>query len=231
MRRRDRRWDSEVRPVCCSTSLFRTRSYHRIPSSCLIHFWWKASRVLTSADSKVQVSAAYSNTDKTSLVYTELGVQCQALIINHHLALITLKPTLNRYHSPNLKTAIVTRWHNYYVCYGSYRGAGVEGGDVRGGGRCPDTTGSSTLAAECQVVKARVCACATTEQRGLLVVECFLAHAMSTGTCTAAFDSHYHSYINDQQHSNACRSVISLTADFFSLPTSDSTDSYQCCFF
>ena len=32
----DRRWDSEVsKPVCCSTSSFRTRSYHRIPSSCL----------------------------------------------------------------------------------------------------------------------------------------------------------------------------------------------------
>jgi len=75
MRRRERRRDSEVRPVRCSTSSFRTRSYHRIPSSCLIrHFWWKASRVLTSADSKVQVSAAYSNTDKTSVWYrpTEL---------------------------------------------------------------------------------------------------------------------------------------------------------------
>ena len=42
MRRRHRRRDSEVRPVRCSTSLFRTRSYHRIPSSRL-HFWWKAS--------------------------------------------------------------------------------------------------------------------------------------------------------------------------------------------
>jgi len=38
-----------------------------ISSSCFRHFWWKASRVLTSADSKVQVSAAYSNTDKTSV--------------------------------------------------------------------------------------------------------------------------------------------------------------------
>jgi len=54
MRRRDRRWDSEIRPVRCSTSSFRTWSYHRIPSSCLRHFWWKASRVLTSADCKVQ---------------------------------------------------------------------------------------------------------------------------------------------------------------------------------
>ena len=50
MRRRDRRWDSEVRPVHCSTSSFRTRSYRQIPSSCLRHFWWKASRVFTSAD-------------------------------------------------------------------------------------------------------------------------------------------------------------------------------------
>jgi len=65
MRRRDRRWDSEVRPVRCSSSSFQTR----IPSSCLRHFWWKASRVHTSADSKVQVSAAYSNTDKTSALY------------------------------------------------------------------------------------------------------------------------------------------------------------------
>jgi len=32
---RDRRWDSEVRSVRCSTSSFRTRSYHRVPSSCL----------------------------------------------------------------------------------------------------------------------------------------------------------------------------------------------------
>ena len=48
---------------------FRTRSYRRIPSSCLRRFWWKASRVLTSADSKVQVSAAYNNTDKTSVWY------------------------------------------------------------------------------------------------------------------------------------------------------------------
>ena len=69
MRRRDRRWDSEVRPDRCSTSSFRTRSYHRIPSSRLGHFWWKASRVLTSADSKVHVSAAYSNTDTTSVWY------------------------------------------------------------------------------------------------------------------------------------------------------------------
>ena len=73
MHRWDRRWDSEVRPVPCSTSSFRTRSNHRIPISCLRHFWWKTSRVLTSADSKVQMSAAYSsNTDKT-MVYTELG--------------------------------------------------------------------------------------------------------------------------------------------------------------
>ena len=63
MRRLDRRWDSEVRPVRWSTSSFRTRSYQLIPSSRLRHFWWKASRVLTSADSKVQVSAAYNNTD------------------------------------------------------------------------------------------------------------------------------------------------------------------------
>jgi len=63
--RRDRRCDSEVRPFF--TSSFRTRSYHPIPSNYLRHFWWKASRVLTSADSKVQVSAAYSNTDKTSV--------------------------------------------------------------------------------------------------------------------------------------------------------------------
>ena len=33
MRRQDRRWDSEVRPVRCRTSSFLTRSYHRIPSS------------------------------------------------------------------------------------------------------------------------------------------------------------------------------------------------------
>jgi len=57
MRRRDRRLDSEVRPFRWSTSSFRTRSYHLIPSSCLRHFWWKASRVLISADSTVQVSA------------------------------------------------------------------------------------------------------------------------------------------------------------------------------
>jgi len=68
MRRRDRRWDSEVRPVRCSTSSFQTRSYHQIPSSCLRHFWWKASRVLTSADNKVWV-------------YTELGVECHALVL------------------------------------------------------------------------------------------------------------------------------------------------------
>ena len=54
MRRRDRRWDSEVRPVRCSTSSFRTR----IPISCLRHFWWKASTVLTSADSKVPVRSS-----------------------------------------------------------------------------------------------------------------------------------------------------------------------------
>ena len=70
MCRRDRRWGSEVRPVCCSTS-FWTQSYYRTPSSCLRHFWWKASRVLTSADSKFQVSAAYSNTDKTSVWYIQ----------------------------------------------------------------------------------------------------------------------------------------------------------------
>ena len=52
-----------------STSLSWTRSYHRIPSSCLRHFWWKASRVLTSVDSKVQVSAAYSNTNETGVWY------------------------------------------------------------------------------------------------------------------------------------------------------------------
>ena len=63
MCRRDRTRDSEVRPVRCSTS------FHRIPSSCLRHFWWKASRVLTSAHSKVQVFAAFSNTDKTSVWY------------------------------------------------------------------------------------------------------------------------------------------------------------------
>ena len=68
MRRRGRRWDSEVRPVRCSSSSFQTR-FHRIPSSYLRHFWWKASRVNTSADSKVQVSAAYSSTDKTSVLY------------------------------------------------------------------------------------------------------------------------------------------------------------------
>jgi len=38
MRRRDKRWNSEVRPVRCSTSSFRTQSYHRIPSRCLEHF-------------------------------------------------------------------------------------------------------------------------------------------------------------------------------------------------
>jgi len=46
---RDRRWDSEVRPVRCSTSSFQTRSYHWIPSSCLKTLRWKASRALTSA--------------------------------------------------------------------------------------------------------------------------------------------------------------------------------------
>ena len=67
---KDRRLNSEAGLDRCSrTSSFRTRSYHRIPSSCLRHFWWKASRVLTSADSKVQVSVAYSNTDKTSVWY------------------------------------------------------------------------------------------------------------------------------------------------------------------
>jgi len=58
MRRRDRRWDSEVRPDRCSTSSFRTRSHHRIPSRCLRHFWWKESRFLTSADSKGSVSGS-----------------------------------------------------------------------------------------------------------------------------------------------------------------------------
>jgi len=68
MRRRDKRSGNEVSPVrCSSTSSCRTRSYHRIPSSCVGHFWWKAFRVLTSADRKVQVSVAYSNTDKTSV--------------------------------------------------------------------------------------------------------------------------------------------------------------------
>ena len=58
MRRRDRRWDSEVRPDRCSTSSFRTRSHHRIPSRCLRHFWWKESRFLTSADSNGSVSGS-----------------------------------------------------------------------------------------------------------------------------------------------------------------------------
>ena len=56
-RRQDRTWDSEVRPVRCSTSSFQTRSYHRIPSRYLRHFLWKVSRVLTSADSKIRVNA------------------------------------------------------------------------------------------------------------------------------------------------------------------------------
>ena len=64
MRRRDKRSDNEVRPVRWSTTSIRTRSYHRIPSSRLRHFWWKASRVLTPTD---VVSTAYSNADKTSV--------------------------------------------------------------------------------------------------------------------------------------------------------------------
>ena len=84
MRRRDRRWDSEMRLVRCSSSSFQTRLYHRIPSSCLRHFWWKASRVHTSADSKVQVSVVYSNTDKTSVWYIRSlvsSVRCLSLHI------------------------------------------------------------------------------------------------------------------------------------------------------
>jgi len=57
MYRRDRRRDSEVRPVRCSTSSFQTRSYRRTLSSYLRHFLWKALRVLTSADSKIRVDA------------------------------------------------------------------------------------------------------------------------------------------------------------------------------
>jgi len=33
-------------------------------------FWWKASIVLTLADSKVQISVAYSKTDKTTQTHT-----------------------------------------------------------------------------------------------------------------------------------------------------------------
>jgi len=83
-RQRGRRWDNEDRPVRCSTSSFRTRSYHRIRSSCIRHFWCKASRILTSADSKVQVSAAYSNIDKTSVWYIQSlvsSVRCLSLHI------------------------------------------------------------------------------------------------------------------------------------------------------
>jgi len=43
----------------------------------LRHFWWKASRVHTSADSKVQVSAAYSNTDETSFWHIAYGAWCR----------------------------------------------------------------------------------------------------------------------------------------------------------
>jgi len=82
IRRRDRRRDSEVRPVRCSTSSYQTRSYHRIPFSCLRHFGWKASRVLTSADSKVQVYAEYSIRDKTSLY---IGLQGEFLCIHGEL--------------------------------------------------------------------------------------------------------------------------------------------------
>jgi len=42
---------------------------------CLRHFWWKASRVLTSADSNVQVSATYINqTKQVSDIY---GAWCR----------------------------------------------------------------------------------------------------------------------------------------------------------
>ena len=104
MRRRDRRWDSEVRPVRCSTSSFRTRSYHLIPNNCLRHFWWKASRVLTSADSKVQVSAAYSNTDKTSVWYIRSLVSSVRRLSLHisfrDIMTAQLRPILHRLHCP-----------------------------------------------------------------------------------------------------------------------------------
>jgi len=58
MRRRDRRW-----------TLKSDRSVVVLHHFGLRYFWWKSSRVLASADSKVQVSAAYSNTDKISVRY------------------------------------------------------------------------------------------------------------------------------------------------------------------
>jgi len=84
-RQRDRRWGSEVRPVRCSISPFRTWSYHQIPSSCLRHLWWKASRVLTCllivrSTCLWHIVKAYSNIDNQCLIYTELRVECHALI-------------------------------------------------------------------------------------------------------------------------------------------------------
>jgi len=47
--------------------VIRTRSYQRIPSSRLKHFWWKASRDLISAANRVHLPRIMC------LVYTELG--------------------------------------------------------------------------------------------------------------------------------------------------------------
>ena len=67
MRRRVRRWDSEVRPVRCSTSSFRTRSYHQIPSSSdeRVHkkitiFPYFASAVVATAFRQLSASSSAS---------------------------------------------------------------------------------------------------------------------------------------------------------------------------
>ena len=62
MRRRDRRWDSEVRPVRCSSSSFQTRLYHRIPSSCLRPSGGKHPE----SSHQLIVRSRHSNTDKTN---------------------------------------------------------------------------------------------------------------------------------------------------------------------
>jgi len=97
MRRRDRRWDSEVRPVRCSTSSFRTRSYHRIPSSCLRHFWWKASRVLadvrlwmlsTRSDNKSDSLQSHERSKPTSgPVSTWMGDRLRLGILSRYLSI------------------------------------------------------------------------------------------------------------------------------------------------
>jgi len=58
----------------------------------LRHFWWKASRVLTSADSKVQVSVAYDNTHKTSVWYIQsLVLSVRRLSLHIHFRDVMIK--------------------------------------------------------------------------------------------------------------------------------------------